>query len=211
MPKQFRMLNGKPIVLYSMQAFRDADPSTRIVLVVHPEWTELLRDLLARQKDVPEYELTTGGSSRVESVMCGLRLLGAPQRDSLVAVHDAARPLVSTEMIWRGWEMACLSGAAVPVVPVTDSLRMLVENGSMHADRANYRVVQTPQVFSHERLAKSYSQVQGRILSRFTDDASVVEFFGHHVALYEGETENIKVTNPMDFIVAEALLSQRNG
>ncbi len=224
MPKQFRQICGRPLVWWAMKAFRDADADMEIVLVVHPgffdDW-QILCDAMPEYERIP-YTLCCGGRTRAESVSNGLLtvagLLGdAPAGEAMVMVHDGARPLVSAGMIRRGMDAFCVSGAGViPVMPAVNSLRQLAapsvslaEAESHTVNRALYVEVQTPQIFPYRLLCDCYKSASD--LSAYTDDASVVESAGHHVRLYEGESANIKVTHPDDFIIAEALLRARAG
>lgn len=208
LPKQFVELDGRPMLWRSLKAFAAESPATRLVLVLHPgyfaEWDILQASLPAEER--LDVLLCAGGRSRLESVANGLSRIveeGA-EGDALVAVHDAARPLLSVGMIGRGWECCLENGSAVPVVKVTDSLRRLTPDGSHAVDRSEYVAVQTPQVFPLDTLRRAYAQ-QWR--DSFTDDASVVESLGIMPALYEGDYYNIKITNPLDIEIAKTLLN----
>lgn len=205
LPKQFQELAGRPMLWWAMDAFRREDPATRVILVVNGDYISLWNGLYGSlpEEDKIPCRVCRGGASRPESVARGLQLIG--QEASLVAVHDAARPLVSTELIARGWEAAMRSGAAVPVVAVSDSLRMLSDGGSAPVDRSRYVAVQTPQVFRSSVLLDAYSRVSD--YSGFTDDASLVEAAGHKVALYDGDPVNMKITHPGDAALAAARLT----
>lgn len=205
LPKQFRDLCGKPLLWWSMKAFHDEDPSTRITLVVHPrhvdDWKKLFSSL--PEKDRIPHDVAVGGTSRTGSVKNGLA--GIPDvDDALVAVHDAARPLVCAEMIARGWETAAKAGGAVPAVPVTDSLRRLDGDGSVAVDRSLYVAVQTPQVFRVSLLKKAYEKNPETV---YSDDASAFEASGLIPALYEGSHLNMKVTNPGDMEIASLFIN----
>lgn len=131
-------------------------------------------------------------------------LMSVPDgNDALVAVHDAARPLVSVEMISRGWLAAEESGAAVPAVSMTDSIRRIEAGVSVSVPRKDYVKVQTPQVFDASLLKHAY---EGTLSDLMTDDASVVEAAGHKISLYEGSPYNMKVTEPLDIKIAETLI-----
>lgn len=206
-PKQFVDLCGKPMLWWSLKEFHEADPDTRLVLVLHPgyfaEW-----DIF--EQNLPEEEridvlICVGGRSRSESVYNALSRIAsecAPD-DALIAIHDAARPLINVDMINRGWKCCEESGSAVPAVKITDSLRHLTPDGSTAVNRSDYVAVQTPQIFRYSQLREAYSQDWD---SGFTDDASLVEKLGVNPALYEGDPFNIKVTNPLDIDVAEVLM-----
>lgn len=207
MPKQFRSLCGRPVLWWSMKAFKDEDPDTRLILVLPSDFITLWEDFYASLPDEERFshEIAKGGSSRTESVRNGLELVS--QKDSLVAVHDGARPLLSSSLISKGWQTAAEHGAAIPAVAVTDSLRHLEDGGSRSVDRSRYVAVQTPQVFWTGLLKEAYASANGKV---FTDDAAVVEQAGHKVELFEGCPENMKITNPKDMAVA-AVLMKRDG
>lgn len=200
LPKQFREIDGRPMVWWSMKAFMEADSSTHIILVIHPDYVEAWKELCSGLPDecLIEHEVVSGGASRTESVINGLSLIPDGE-DFYVAVHDAARPLVSPEMIKRGWKAGRENDAAVPVIPVTDSLRILTGDVSEAVDRSRFVAVQTPQVFRVSLLKQAYEISGGAV---FSDDASAVEAAGYMVGLYEGSPDNIKVTNPGDIEVA---------
>lgn len=203
-PKQFRVVGGRPMYQWSLMRFYEADPNTEIYFVCHPGAFSLL-DLLDSEwtgNRVP-YKLICGGRTRRESVANALMEIEADS-DTLVAVHDSARPLISPEVIARGWECARMCGSAVPVIPVADSLRRKRTNGDTESVvRADFMAVQTPQVFSAAILKKAYSLPDD---ASFTDDASMVQAAGYPIRLYDGDPDNMKVTVPSDFIIANALL-----
>ena len=207
LPKQFLDLNGYPLLWWSLKAFHNEDISTEIILVLPEkfidEWKKIVR-LLSHEDNIP-HKIISGGSSRTESVKRGLSLIDQP--DSIVAVHDAARPIITAEMISAGWEAAMTDGTAIPVVPVTDSLRRVVSEGSMAVDRSEYVAVQTPQVFKSHILIKAYRDNPEEV---FSDDASAVEKTGVKINLYPGSYENIKVTNPGDMEIASHFLKEMN-
>ena len=207
LPKQFRDLNGRPLVWWSMKAFHDADVDTKIILVVHPDYVDVWKNLFAslRYEDQIPHDIKCGGSSRTESVINGISDIPSSENE-LIAVHDAARPLVTVSLINRGWESGDKYGACVPVVPVTDSLRRINGDENEAIDRKDYVAVQTPQVFKASILKEAYQKNAGMI---FTDDASATESAGWKTALFEGSPENMKVTNPGDIEVATLRLNSR--
>lgn len=205
-PKQFRTLGGRPLLWWSMKAFHDEDPGCVIHLVL-PErfmgfWKELA-DGLPIEDRIP-HSVHSGGDTRSASVVSALSTIAAGE-DVMVAVHDAARPMVALSTIREGWKTAAEKGAAVPVTPVVDSLRCIEGEGSHAVDRNRFVAVQTPQVFRADILKKAYHVAGNGV---FTDDASVVEAMGIEPVLYDGNPENIKVTNPGDLEIAEVLLSR---
>lgn len=208
-PKQFRDLCGMPVFLHSVRAFLKEDADTHIIVVTHRDWRETARKGLERlHGDFGDfrYSVADGGSTRWESVRNGLNEIEVPE-DTFIAVHDGARPLVSVETIRAGWETARRKDAAVACVPVTDSLREINADGSSRSvDRARFMAVQTPQVFNALLLTAAYRQEYSPL---FTDDASVVEAFGHPAAIFKGSYDNIKITTPKDFGLAELILRER--
>lgn len=212
-PKQFQNVAGKPMLWRSIKTFREEDEETEIIVVMHPDYIDFWNDFIMSLpgEEVITHTVTAGGSSRLESVKNGLQLIAA--EECLVAVHDAARPMVTQKMIADGWETAAKCGACVPVVPVADSLRHLEgkqlffeETKSCSVVRSEFVAVQTPQVFRGELLKMAYNQP---LNEQMTDDASVVEALGHFIALFDGDPRNIKVTNPIDFIIANELLKEK--
>lgn len=204
-PKQFRSLCGHPVLWWSMKAFHDEDPQTEIILVLPRDFINLWEDFFSSLPE-PErfgHKITAGGATRGESVRNGLSLI--EDTEALVAVHDGARPLVTPGIIQKGWQSAMVSGAAIPVIPVVDSLRKICDAGSKAIDRKDYVAVQTPQVFKTGSLMEAYYRAGDR---SFTDDASVAENAGMHVELFDGSPDNIKITNPRDMVLATLLMSK---
>lgn len=210
LPKQFHLLCGRPMLWWSMRAFRQADPDARLVVVVHPSHFATLDALFSELPEEERFDFfeVCGGSSRVESVHNALReiadgLIPDLSVDEVVAVHDAARPLVDAALIRRGLDSFAKFGGSIPVVPLSDSIRRISPEGSLPEDRSGFVAVQTPQFFDFGLLKKCYDTVGN---PQFTDDASIVQASSGSVSLFEGDPKNIKVTNPMDFVVAETLL-----
>ena len=201
LPKQFIPVEGRPVLMRTLDTFHACDSTIQIILVLprdhQPYWQELCRDY---QFTIP-HRIADGGATRFHSVQNGLALVEAPE--ALVAVHDGVRPFVSHEVINRCYQDAELHGAVVPVIPVVETVRHLLPEGSETVSRDAYRLVQTPQTFSASLLRRAYEQPY---CDAFTDDASVVEALGHAVHLVEGNRENIKLTTPFDLAVARALL-----
>lgn len=208
LPKQFHKLLGRPMLWWSLRAFHAEDSATRIMVVMHPDYITMWRDMFESlpPEERIDHEICSGGASRAASVSNGLSALGV-EDESLVAVHDAARPLIEAPMISSAWRAASDNGCAVPAIAVSDSLRHLDGRGGSEAvSRSEYVAVQTPQTFRGDLLKRAYEQP---LRPDFTDDASVAEAAGMKVALFEGSPVNMKVTNPDDFAVAELLLGNR--
>lgn len=200
-PKQFQLLDGRPVLARTIDAFAAALPGAELVVVLPAEHIPFWRDLAARF-DVKPHRTAEGGAERFHSVRHGIEALrGDPD---LIAVHDGCRPLVSEELIRRVAVAAAAEGAAIPVLEPTDSFRA-VEGATSHAlDRRTLRLVQTPQIFRAGLLRRAY-ETEWR--AEFTDDASLVEAAGHPVALCDGESINLKITRPEDLVIAEALVA----
>ena len=204
-PKQFRSLCGRPMLWWSLKAFYEESPETEIIIVLPSDFVSLWEDFFSTlpvQERFP-HKITTGGETRTESVRNGLRLVS--EEESLIAIHDGARPLIDEKTMSKGWETAEEHGAAIPVIPVTDSLRELDADKSRAVDREKYVMVQTPQVFRSEVLLKAYQNSGNEV---YTDDASLVEKSGHRVVLYEGCKENIKITTPKDMAIATVIMEK---
>lgn len=207
LPKQFHMLGGHPMLWWTLKAFHDEDPETRIIVVMHPDFIGYWEEI--KGEDCIPHRVTSGGRTRTDSVAAGLALI-KDDSDALVAVHDAARPLASENLIRRGWECAEEKAAAIPAISVSDSLREGTREDSHSVDRSRYFAVQTPQIFDCRLLKEAYAAAMDDKSATFTDDASVIEWFGRQVFLYEGDPINIKVTYPGDFLTAETILLPDN-
>lgn len=210
LPKQFIPLEGKPVLMHTLEAFHRWDASAELVLVLPEDhqsyWNMLCREIGCK---VP-HRIANGGETRFHSVRNGLQFLSEEIGNTsgrnekvLIAVHDGVRPFVSSEVIAACFDEAEKNGAAIPVMPMIDSLRETDEKGSHPVDRSRYFTVQTPQVFSSNLLLKAYEQ---EFSALFTDDASVVEAMGEAIHMVTGNRENIKITTPFDLLVAESLI-----
>jgi len=201
LPKQFLGLLGEPVMVHTLRQFRSYDSALDIVVVMHPDYIGYWNDLRETLRlDIP-HRVVAGGEERFHSVKAGLHALGT--HEGVVGIHDAVRPLVSISTIRHAYEAARVSGAAIPVIPVVESLRQIHGLSSVALNRSAYRLVQTPQCFSLSLLLEAFEQ---DYRAEFTDDAAVAEAAGHSIQLVEGNRENIKLTTPEDLIMAEALL-----
>ena len=197
-PKQFLPLGGKPILMHTIEAFREALDGIQIVLVLpaaqQDYWRKLCKEHSFRSPEL----IADGGETRFHSVRNGLALL-PDDNEAVVGVHDGVRPFVSKETILRCYAEAAEGKAVVPVVPVVETIRQILPDGrSITRPRDEYRLVQTPQTFPLALLKEAYRQP---FSEAFTDDASVVEAFGKEITMVEGNRENIKITTPSDLKV----------
>lgn len=202
-PKQFLPLRGRPVLMHTIDVFRRTYPDIHIILVLPREQQDYWRQLCGQHGYDVELCVADGGETRFHSVRNGLSQIPDDAR-GVVGVHDGVRPFVSSETIRRCYVAAEECEAVVPVVPVVETVRQLLADGSsMTVDRNAYRLVQTPQTFDIQLLKKAYGQPFDPF---FTDDASVVEAMGHPIKLVEGNNENIKLTNPADLKLAEGMV-----
>ena len=206
--KPFVSLDGEPIWQRTVRAFHGHEQVSQVLLVLADADRALFHDRFARQLD--GIELVSGGPSRAQSVCHGLEAL----RESIefVAVHDAARPLIKRDVIDTVFTAAVRTGAAIPAVPITSTVKRVDDTGQIDAtiDRSNLRLAQTPQTFERQVLVRAFEQARGH-LQDFTDEASLVEAIGHPVTLTAGSWDNMKITTAEDLQLAEMILSRRAG
>lgn len=201
-PKQFLPINGKPVLMRTLERFREYSPALQIILVLPVSQQDYWHTLCKQYDFSVDYQIANGGETRFHSVQNGLALI-PDDAQGVVGVHDGVRPFVSVEVIDRCFEAARTQKAVIPVTPVVETLRHIDEDGSgRNVLRSDYRLVQTPQTFDIQLLKKANKQPYSEA---FTDDASVVEGIGQKVAMVEGNRENIKITTPFDIVIAEAL------
>jgi 2-C-methyl-D-erythritol 4-phosphate cytidylyltransferase len=208
-PKQFLPIGGRPILMRTLERFREYSTTLQIILVLpkdqHDYWLQLCKEYDFKV----DYQMTDGGETRFHSVQHGLALI-PDDAEGVVGVHDGVRPFPSIEVIRKCYETARTAKAVIPVIPVVETLRVIDPIGTIETivpthtvPRSDYRLVQTPQTFNIQLLKAANRQPYN---DNFTDDASVVEAFGQEITLVEGNRENIKITTPYDMIVAEALV-----
>lgn len=200
-PKQFLPLSGRIVLMHTLDRMAAAEQDATLILALPHDQQEEWQRLCYEYNYTRPHLLVDGGSTRFHTVSNALQLV---PDNAIVAIHDGVRPLVSVKVIRQAFATAATTGAAIPVIPVVDSLRHIEGDTSHAVERSAYRAVQTPQVFDSTRLKAAYSLPYR---SEFTDDASVYESAGHNITLIEGNSENIKITIPQDIILAEYLLS----
>lgn len=198
-PKQFLPLCGEPVLAHTLRKFNSI--GTKPVLVLHPDWITYWQDISATIQQLPDHHIVPGNTTRAGSVLNGLNTL---PNQGVVAIHDAARPLVSQSLIANLFEHAVLNGNAIPVIGCRDSLREIDGNSSKAVNRAQFRIVQTPQVFNLALLKNAFARGG---YENYADDASLMESTGAEIHLIPGEESNIKITFPVDLKIAEAWLS----
>ena len=206
-PKQFLPIGGKPVLMRTLERFREYSADLQIILVLPEAQQDYWHQLCEEYHFDVKYTLANGGQTRFHSVQNGLAKV-PDDAEGVVGVHDGVRPFPAIEVIRNCYETAREKRAVIPVIPVVETVRHLTkcqtlcEVKSVTVPRDEYRLVQTPQTFDIQLLKAANRQPYN---DGFTDDASVVESYGHDITLVEGNRENIKITTPYDIVVAEAL------
>ena len=204
LPKQFMPLHGKPVLMHTIERFRAYSDELKIILVLPHEQQDYWRQICQKHNFTIEHTVVDGGQTRFHSSQNGVAAV-PDDATGVIGIHDGVRPFVSEETIARCFEAARQFGAALPVLPVTDTLRRVTDDGGYNVQRNAYRTVQTPQTFDAQLLKQAFKQPYS---DNFTDDASVVEALGHKVTMVDGNRENIKLTTPFDLVVAETLIKK---
>ncbi len=202
-PKQFLLLKGKPVLYYAINTFLETFDDCKIILVLPEEHVAAGQEIIDAFFDYNKIQIVIGGRTRFHSVQNGLTLVN--EEDSIVFVHDAVRPMLTSKLILRCYGSVLEVGTAIPTIAAKDSLRHITEDGNEAVNRKDFVQVQTPQAFLGKILLPAFNI---DFKDKFTDEASVVEAFGLKVALVEGEEQNIKITMPVDLNIAEALINK---
>jgi len=205
LPKQFIALSGKPVLMHTLSVFHNSLSSPQIILVLHAGYHGLWAELCAKHNFTIPHTLIAGGQTRFHSVKNAIDLI--TDKDVLIAVHDAVRPMVTADIIDRAYQCAADKGTAVTAVKSRDSVRQVTDDVSFAVNRDSIYLVQTPQTFQSALLKQAYQQPYA---DNFTDDASVVEQSGVKITLVEGSYSNIKITFPEDITIAEALINKNS-
>jgi 2-C-methyl-D-erythritol 4-phosphate cytidylyltransferase len=203
-PKQFLLLKNKPVLYYTLDTFLKAYDDLHIILVLPEEHVATGQEIIDAWIDYKRITITVGGRTRFHSVQNGLLQI---KDESIVFVHDAVRCLLSTELVHKCYAAALEFGAAIPVIDCNDSVRILSAEGNEALERRLVKLVQTPQVFLSTILLPAYSI---DYKDKYTDEATVVEAFGMKVKLVEGDENNIKITRPVDLVLAEKIMDESN-
>jgi 2-C-methyl-D-erythritol 4-phosphate cytidylyltransferase len=215
-PKQFLPIGGKPILMRTLERFRAYSETLQIILVLPEAQQDYWQELCKQYEFQVDYQIANGGQTRFHSVQNGLALV-PDDAEGVVGVHDGVRPFPGIEVITRCYETARQTKAVIPVIPVVETVRQILPSNqsnpkavsnpsSITVPRDQYRLVQTPQTFDIQLLKAANRQPYN---DGFTDDASVVESYGHPITLVEGNRENIKITTPYDITVAEAIINSQ--
>ncbi|NML22986.1 2-C-methyl-D-erythritol 4-phosphate cytidylyltransferase [Pseudoflavitalea sp. G-6-1-2] len=203
LPKQFLPLRDKPVLWYTLNAFLEAFDDLTIILVLPEAHLQTGHEILRSTSDPDRIWMTTGGETRFHSVKNGLDHI---HQNSIIFVHDGVRCLLTPELIRRCYDTAQERGNAIPAVTAVDSIRIETFGGNAAVDRNKVRIIQTPQTFYSDLIKAAFEQEYD---DSFTDEASVVERLGVKIHLVEGEPTNIKITRPLDILIAEKILEER--
>ena len=201
-PKQFLLLKDKPVLFYTLNVFLQAYDDMQIILVLPADFTDMGQEIIDGYFDKERIRITAGGDTRFQSVKNGLQLV---EDESMIFVHDGVRCLLSTDLIKRCYDQAIETGSAIPAISSKDSVRLIIEEGNEAFDRSKVKLIQTPQTF-HSKILLPAFNIDYKY--KFTDEATVVEAFGLKVFLIEGEENNIKITRPVDMLIAEKILDE---
>jgi 2-C-methyl-D-erythritol 4-phosphate cytidylyltransferase len=200
-PKQFLHLKNKPILFYTLDTFLKSFEELQIILVLPQDYIEAGQEIINEYFNQDRIKITVGGDTRFQSVKNGLQLI---TEDSIVFVHDGVRCLLSVDLIHRCYQSAVEFGSAIPVINSKDSVRLVLEQGNEALERDRVKLVQTPQTFQSKILLPAFGV---DYQDKFTDEATVVEAFGMKVHLVVGEEQNIKITQPIDLLLAEGIIN----
>ena len=200
-PKQFLSLLQKPILAHTLERFYKTSKDISLIVVLPDSGLHIWETYTDESDFNVPHEVTIGGKTRTESVRKGLMLVPF---HALVAIHDAVRPLVSESIILKSYEVAAKTGAAIAAVPMKDSLRQRKGDSFLAVNREDFLMIQTPQTFQSTLIKNAYDSL---VLPEVSDDATVAELAGNPITLMEGSYDNIKITTPIDLVVAESILS----
>jgi len=200
-PKQFMLLRGRPVLMHTIEAFHKSDYNPEIIVVLNVDFHQYWENLCVLHNFSIPHQLVKGGTHRFDSVKNGIKAI---KSKAIIAIHDAVRPLLSSQLIDRSFQEASLSGNAVTAIKSRDSVRQQIGKHTIPLNREEIYLIQTPQAFSSDIIKKAYRQ---EFRNEFTDDASVAEHSGIKINLIEGEYRNFKITFPEDIRLAEIYLN----
>ncbi len=204
LPKQFIELNGTPILMHTIKNMHVMDVQMQLIVVLPQDQMTFWNKLCAQHQFQVSHQVVAGGVTRFVSVRNGLQ----EAKGTLVGIHDGVRPFVSADVVEACFAEAERCGAAIPVVPIVQSLRQIDGRRSKAVDRSNYRAVQTPQCFQLHMIRNAFEKAAH---IDYSDDATVMEAAGHEIALVGGNSENIKITSPIDLELARLIVARRKN
>lgn len=199
MPKQFLLLNDRPILMHTIGRLHNFDPEAQLIVTLPEDYLKDWDEMCQKYDFQIRHEIVAGGNERFDSIKNALEKASG----EWIAVHDGVRPFVSNQVLDALFTEVKTHRAVIPVIPVKETLRMADGETNATVYREHYRIVQTPQVFEAKLIKKAYGQ---DYTATFTDDATVVESIGARVFLVPGNDENIKITTPLDLNLAAIIL-----
>lgn len=195
LPKQFLLINGKPILWLTLKRFYDYNPAMELILTLPEDWVTYWENVCENYEQIP-HQIVSGGKERYHSIQNALQHANG----DLIAIHDGVRPFVNDDTLNNCFDLAQEKGSAIPCLPLKESLRQKDNDLSKAVDRSLYLSVQTPQVFQNELIKEAYTLP---FTPDITDDASLVEKLGKVAHTCLGNEENIKITSKSDLLWAE--------
>lgn len=204
LPKQFILLKGKPLLVYTIESFLKAAQDIIIILVLPEQHLQTGKGIIDEYFKENSIRIASGGNTRFQSVKNGLSLI---REDGIVMVHDAVRSLISVDLIQRSMSAVVEMKAVIPAIPSKDSVRILEGENNKSISRDTVMLVQTPQTFFTSDLIKAF---ETEYCPAFTDEAAVMESAGHSIHIIAGEENNIKITHPVDLIIAEKIIESQS-
>lgn len=212
LPKQFHLIDDRPVLMHTMECFTHSSLAANIILVLHADMRDYWADLCTQYAFNCSHVVVDGGATRFQSVRNGLNKILEKETVDLenvvIAIHDAARPLLNKQLISRCFAETDRYGATTVAVQSTSSIRLGDADRSEATNRDRVWIVQTPQTFKADILKKAFAQQE---LPSFTDDASVVEKLGYPIHLIPGDHSNIKITFPEDIAIAQLYVRARKA
>jgi 2-C-methyl-D-erythritol 4-phosphate cytidylyltransferase / 2-C-methyl-D-erythritol 2,4-cyclodiphosphate synthase len=208
-PKQYRSIGGRTVIFRAMEPFCLHPKVSAVQPVLNPDDIAMFNDAVrGLRHEAP----ARGGATRQVSVHAGLEAL-ASRKPEIVLIHDAARPFVSAGLISRAIDAASATGAAIPTIPVADTIKLVDGGGNVEGtpERARLRIAQTPQAFRFDIILEAHRRAAREGRSDFTDDAAIAEWAGLTVSTFDGDAANMKLTTPEDFVREEARLASQLG
>ena len=207
LPKQFHLLNDKPVIIRTIEAFKDIDSIENIIIPIPEGYINTLNSYIKKYKVAKNVRVIPGGKERQDSVWNALNTKEAISSD-YVLIHDAVRPLVSKQLINKLIETAQITGGAVPGLTPKETIREIMPDGTYSTlDRSRLKSIQTPQVFKTELFKQAFEKAKAAGYYS-TDDAALFEFAGYDYLIIEGEEKNIKITKEKDLLIAGILLEE---
>ena len=215
-PKQFLELHGKPIILHTIEYFEEHEEVDNIVVVCLPSWIESLRELLKRFNISKVRWIVEGGKTGQESIYNGLSAIYSEcdnPKESIVLIHDGVRPLISSQLISENIASVKKYGSAITVGKAKETIISIDTNGSVNmiSDRSAARIAKAPQSFYLSDIMSTHMRAKRENIMDMTDSASLMRHFGFSMKVVESDSENIKITTPMDYYIFRSIYEAKEN